>query len=142
MPTRRVRVNTYIQTRRNMLSCISFLRVTGTHMICAICRVANFQAGTFAFCSNICSLFIPFEHEKKAATLKKTRLSAGYRGYTSSFFVFDLSKMIWNDITGSVFGTSPSARSRHGFVSAGGRLYVHGGVGWEGMASGILSRGD
>jgi hypothetical protein len=35
--------------------------------------------------------------------------------------------MEWIDLTGQTRGAAPSPRYDHGFASAGGRLYVHGG---------------
>ncbi len=43
---------------------------------------------------------------------------------------FDLVNMTWTNL--SVAGTQPSARYSHGFTSAGGKLYVHGGTVFKG----------
>ena len=37
--------------------------------------------------------------------------------------------MTWFDLSCHALGTPPTARWGHGFTSAGGRLYVHGGYG-------------
>ena len=42
--------------------------------------------------------------------------------------VFDPAKMTWTDLSAAINGPRPSARSFHGFTSAGGKLYVHGGL--------------
>jgi len=41
--------------------------------------------------------------------------------------VFDPATMAWTDLSAATSGTPPSARGGHGFTSAGGKLYVHGG---------------
>jgi hypothetical protein len=45
---------------------------------------------------------------------------------------FDLVTMTWTDIS-AAFGSveAPSARQEHGFTSAEGKLFVHGGYRWE-----------
>ena len=47
----------------------------------------------------------------------------------SDFHSFDPAARVWTDLSGAVQGTPPTASYSHGFASAGGRLYVHGGVG-------------
>ena len=42
-------------------------------------------------------------------------------------YSFDPVSMIWTRLTAVNDNTRPSARDRHGFTSAGGKLYVHGG---------------
>ena len=52
---------------------------------------------------------------------------------------FDPVAMAWTDLSASVNGTAPTARFRHGFTSAEGKLYVHGGQGaWDGSEYPIL----
>ena len=41
--------------------------------------------------------------------------------------VYDPAAMAWTDLSAASSGTPPSARYGHGFTSAGGKLYVHGG---------------
>ena len=41
--------------------------------------------------------------------------------------VFDPVVMAWIDLTAAVTGNPHPARDEHGFTSAGGKLYVHGG---------------
>jgi hypothetical protein len=53
-------------------------------------------------------------------------------GILADLFVFDPSMLTWTELTGAVHGTPPSARVGHGFTSAGGRLYVHGGLAGNG----------
>jgi hypothetical protein len=40
--------------------------------------------------------------------------------------------MAWTDLFAAASGTPPSARYAHGFTSAGGKLYVHGGLNFSG----------
>ncbi len=42
-------------------------------------------------------------------------------------FSFDPSTMVWARLSTAADDGRPSARSSHGFASAGGKLYVHGG---------------
>ncbi len=46
-------------------------------------------------------------------------------------FMFDLANMTWTRLAAA---NAPSARYGHGFTSAGGKLYVHGGYGAGGNA--------
>ena len=39
--------------------------------------------------------------------------------------------MSWTDLSVPLSGTPPDNRSLHGFASAGGGLYVHGGLGLQ-----------
>ena len=41
--------------------------------------------------------------------------------------VYDPAAMAWTDLSAAASGTPPSPRAYHGFKSAGGLLYVHGG---------------
>ena len=41
---------------------------------------------------------------------------------------YDPAAMAWTDLSAAVSGSPPPARASHGFTSAGGRLYVHGGT--------------
>ena len=41
--------------------------------------------------------------------------------------MYDPAAMAWTDLSAAMLGTPPSARQGHGFTSAGGKLYVHGG---------------
>ncbi len=41
--------------------------------------------------------------------------------------VYNPATMTWFDLAGHALGTPPTARWSHGFTSAGGKLYVHGG---------------
>ena len=43
---------------------------------------------------------------------------------------YDPVAQVWTDLTSPASGTPPTARSYHGFTSAGGRLYVYGGLDW------------
>jgi hypothetical protein len=52
--------------------------------------------------------------------------------------VFDPAAGTWTDLSAALSGTPPSPRRGHGFTSAGGKLYVHGG--WDGSGEG--ARGD
>ena len=49
-------------------------------------------------------------------------------GPLADLHVYDPATKIWTDLSGSVSGTQPSARFQHGFVAAGGRIYVFGGM--------------
>ncbi len=41
---------------------------------------------------------------------------------------FDPANMTWTRLSAADDASRPSARAGHGFTSAGGKLYVHGGV--------------
>ena len=41
--------------------------------------------------------------------------------------MYDPAATFWADLSAPISGTRPSARGNHGFTSAGGELYVHGG---------------
>ena len=45
--------------------------------------------------------------------------------------------MNWTDLSAAASGTPPSARYGHGFTSAGGKLYVHGGLSDNGEGGGM-----
>ena len=46
---------------------------------------------------------------------------------------YDPATRAWTDLSAAISGTPPSPRGLHGFTSAGGKLYVHGGLGDNGM---------
>ncbi len=43
-------------------------------------------------------------------------------------YSFDPASLTWTLLSDAATGARPSARSWHGFTSAGGKLYVHGGM--------------
>jgi hypothetical protein len=45
----------------------------------------------------------------------------------NDFHVYNPASMTWFDLSSHALGTPPTARHGHGFTSAGGKLYVHGG---------------
>ena len=47
--------------------------------------------------------------------------------YLGDLHAFDLGTGAWADLSAAASGTPPSPRAFHGFASAGGKLYVHGG---------------
>ncbi len=49
--------------------------------------------------------------------------------------VLDTSKHRWSDLSGTIHGEQPTPRYSHGFTSAGGKLYLHGGIGNEGAGT-------
>ena len=53
-----------------------------------------------------------------------------FAAYVSDLHAFDPIVMAWEDLSAALSGAAPSPRYAHGFASesAGGRLYVHGGV--------------
>ena len=53
-------------------------------------------------------------------------------GDLQDLLVYDPAAMAWTDLSASASGTPPSSRQSHGFTSAGGKLYVHGGLGDSG----------
>jgi N-acetylneuraminic acid mutarotase len=67
----------------------------------------------------------------------------GGRNYVNPTFgdlySFDPTTQVWTDLSIAIKGTPPKARECHGFTSAGGKIYVHGGyiadVGYEGRAN-------
>ncbi len=48
-------------------------------------------------------------------------------GKSNDFHVYSPAYMTWFDLSSHAHGTPPTARAGHGFTSAGGLLYVHGG---------------
>jgi hypothetical protein len=46
---------------------------------------------------------------------------------TNDLHVYDPAAGAWTDLSAALSGTPPSPREGHGFTSAGGKLYVHGG---------------
>jgi hypothetical protein len=53
-------------------------------------------------------------------------------GYLADLHSFDPSTMMWTLLSGAADSGRPAARIFHGFTSAGGKLYVHGGSGGGG----------
>ena len=52
--------------------------------------------------------------------------------FFQDFYVYDPATVCWTNVTVPASGTLPLARSEFGFASAGGKLYVHGGMlSWE-----------
>jgi hypothetical protein len=49
-------------------------------------------------------------------------------GLLDDLYSFDPADMTWTQLSAADDAVRPSARSGHGFTSAGGRLYVHGGI--------------
>ena len=49
----------------------------------------------------------------------------------NDFHVYSPAYMTWFDLSSHAYGTPPTARAGHGFASAGGKLYVHGGRGLD-----------
>jgi hypothetical protein len=49
--------------------------------------------------------------------------------------------MAWTDLTKAAVGVRPSARVRHGFTAAGGRLYLFGGLGPTGEVCVVCGAG-
>ena len=47
--------------------------------------------------------------------------------YLGDLHVYDPAAMAWTNLSAAASGTPPFARSGHGFASAGGLLFVHGG---------------
>ncbi len=62
--------------------------------------------------------------------------SAG--GYLDDLYSFDPVTMTWMLL--SIEAGRPVARNCHGFTSAGGKLYVHGGFGFGGMSIFVSQR--
>ena len=59
--------------------------------------------------------------------------------YFDDLYVYDPFLMAWADLTAVLSSTPPSPRYAHGFASesAGGRLYVHGGMSQSGENVGL-----
>ena len=55
-----------------------------------------------------------------------------YAGYDDDLFSFNIDTKVWTSLSYAKDSTWPSGRSSHGFTSAGGKLYVHGGYNTEG----------
>ena len=58
--------------------------------------------------------------------------------YLDDMYSFNPANKTWTLLSGS---SRPSARRTHGFISAGGKLYVYGGQGRSGELSGVMVRG-
>jgi hypothetical protein len=63
-------------------------------------------------------------------------------GHLNDLHVYDPAAGAWSDLSAALRGIPPSPRGGHGFTSAGGKLYVHGGwdssgVGGGGGAEGV-----
>ncbi len=53
-------------------------------------------------------------------------------GYHDKLYSFDLTIMTWTLLLAAEDSDSPPmGRESHGFTSVGGKLYVHGGIGWK-----------
>ncbi len=61
----------------------------------------------------------------KAICLTGTPL--GLSAFRDDLHEFNIDAKVWTDLSSPVLGTKPTARDGHGFASAGGKLYVHGG---------------
>ena len=48
-------------------------------------------------------------------------------GYLSDLHIYNVTSMIWNDISSAVAGDSPSPRNGHRITPMEGKLYVQGG---------------
>ena len=61
---------------------------------------------------------------------RSTRLKAIFFAvsFLNDLHEFDLSTMMWTDISGQVQGISPSRRYDHGFSFALGKLFIFGGL--------------
>jgi hypothetical protein len=57
--------------------------------------------------------------------------------FLDDLYSFDPATMAWTLLSAA---PRPAARSNHGFASAGGKLYVHGGFGFNGSMAGIMMR--
>ncbi len=60
--------------------------------------------------------------------------------YLDDLHVFDPATMTWTLLSAADDAGRPSARAGHGFTSAGGLLYVHGGWGITGAGDGGEAR--
>ncbi len=59
-------------------------------------------------------------------------------GARDDLHAFDLSTMIWTEIYSAIGSAErPAARYFHGFTSANGKLYVHGGFALDASSTGI-----
>ncbi len=55
------------------------------------------------------------------------RYASSVAGFLNGLFSFDPTTMVWRLLSAAANSTHPSSRSSHGFMSASGKLYVHGG---------------
>jgi hypothetical protein len=46
----------------------------------------------------------------------------------NDFHAYNPATLTWFDLSDNALGTPPTVRHRHGFTSAGGKLYLHGGI--------------
>ena len=59
---------------------------------------------------------------------------AGTGNSLADLFLYDPATLAWTDLSALSSGDPPSPRAGHGFASAGGKLYVHGGIDGSGEA--------
>ncbi len=67
-------------------------------------------------------------------SLRPAILHSSVAGRNNDLHAYDPASMTWYDLSSSTTGSTPSARYYHGFTSAGGKLYVHGGYADSGKA--------
>jgi hypothetical protein len=76
---------------------------------------------------------IPARHDSPINTLTISPLLLPWPGYLDDLYSYEPTNMTWTRIYAAPGGGSPPlGRACHGFTSAGGKLYVHGGEGQSG----------
>ena len=68
--------------------------------------------------------------QTKLLEISAITLSAGQK---NDLHVYDPASTTWLNLSSHALGTPPSAREGHGFASAEGKLYVHGGYDESGV---------
>jgi hypothetical protein len=77
---------------------------------------------------------IPWCDVRAGRVTRKTRtLALASDMRLDDLFAIDLIDSAWIDLSTPRSGTPPVSRNSHGFAGAGGKLYVHGGIGYNGI---------
>ena len=63
---------------------------------------------------------------------KSSAVMLDITGDSNDLWMFEPTAMAWTNLTAFFQGTPPSERDSHGFTSAAGKLYVHGGSDFAG----------
>jgi hypothetical protein len=92
-----------------------------------VCGEAGTRGGLVADASPVCASAgaQPALRVTAAPPSRSPRPSCA--GDLNDLHVYDPAAGAWTDLSAALSGTPPSPRGGHGFTSAGGKLYVHGG---------------
>ncbi len=97
------------------------------HAFLCICYPAA-RAAPHASANMYCQLY-PAVHLLLTMIVKCPITPSRNAGYLDDLYLFDPNTGIWTLLSAAAADSAhrPSARYQHGFTSAGGKLYVHGG---------------